>query len=496
MTGTPILRAIRARPRVELLLGKHHEARERNEEKQGNEAISFLAHDQRQRQHNQQPTTNNSGESPLDDDAELPNHELREYWRHANVELLEDYQLSRLNRVLSEVLKVDGFYRKKLGTHALQLSSINELRTLPCLNKSEIDIGDGSPARFHTYSSVCYSRFHRTSGTRGRPMPVMDTTNDWEWWIETWQYVLDAGQVTDTDIAFMAFSFGPFIGFWSANDALIRRGAMVVPGGGLSTLARIDLVLQTKATILCCTPTYALHMAERAAAEQIDLRSSAVRLLIVAGEPGGSIPEVRARIENAWGARVLDHSGATEVGPWGYGNASGDGLYVIEPEFIAETLRPGTDQCASDGEIAELVLTGLGRLGAPAIRYRTGDLVHAERRADSGCHFLFLRGGILGRADDMIVIRGVNIFPASIEKIVRQFPELGEFRLVADRHGALDELQVIVESPSEESTRALRMAFEQLLGLRIPVDPVEMGVLPRFEGKAKRLEDRRRERSE
>jgi phenylacetate-CoA ligase len=415
----------------------------------------------------------------------------RERWKRADRESLEAIQVSKLNRILSEaVSQKDGFYRKKYHADALRVTTLEGLKRLPFLEKNEIDSGDGSPARFHTYPSSAYCRFHRTSGTHGQPMPIMDTASDWQWWLDTWQYVLDAGDVTSQDIAMMAFSFGPFIGFWSANDALVARGAMVVPGGGLSTHARLNLLQQTGATVLCCTPTYALHLAETAVAHGMDVRQSSVRLLLVAGEPGGSIAEVRSRIESAWGARVLDHAGATEIGPWGFGSADGRGVYVIESEFVAELIVPGTDQPAAEGDLAELVLTGLGRFGAPAIRYRTGDLVRGYRDRDADCRFLWLDGGVIGRADDMMVIRGVNIFPTSIERIVRMFPRIGEFRMIATRQGMMDELELIVEDPTEQPND-LAVVLEQRLGMRIPVRAVPPETLPRFEAKAKRLEDRR-----
>jgi phenylacetate-CoA ligase len=416
----------------------------------------------------------------------------RAHWRTCSRAELEKHQVARLNQLLAHVLGAENdFYRRKYHADALRLTELADLKRLPVLEKSEIDAGDGSPARFHTAAPANYLRFHRTSGTKGQPMPVMDTTRDWQWWIDTWQYVLDAGRVSHRDVAMMAFSFGPFVGFWSAADALLARGTMVVPGGGLSTEARLQLIAATGATIVCCTPTYALHMAETAARAGVALSELPVRLLIVAGEPGGSIPEVRSRIESAWGARVLDHSGATELGPWGFGSSDGGGLHVIESEFVAELLVPGSDRDAAPGELAELVITGLGRFGAPAIRYRTGDLVRGFPEHDPKCRFLWLQGGILGRADDMVVIRGVNIFPSSIEQIIREFPQLGEFRLIASKRGAMDELEVEVEATAETQLDALRHRVGERLGLRIPIRAVPPESLPRFEAKAKRLEDRR-----
>jgi phenylacetate-CoA ligase len=294
----------------------------------------------------------------------------------------------------------------------------------------------------------------------------------------------------------MAFSFGPFIGFWTANDALVRRGAMVIPGGGMSSEARLKMIAVHRCTIVCCTPTYALHLASVAAQRGVDLANNSVTRIIVAGEPGGSLPAVRRRIEAAWGARVIDHSGASEIGAWGFGSVDGKGLHVIETEFIAELLQFDAEHSrgkpAADGQPAELVLTNLGRLGGPAIRYRTGDIVRGHRTHDYDCTFLWLEGGVLGRGDDMMVIRGVNIFPSSVEAIIREVDATAEFRLIATRIDEMDQLAIEAElSPSDAAT--LTDLLRERLAMRINVDIVPLGTLPRFEAKAKRLIDRRSE---
>lgn len=403
---------------------------------------------------------------------------------------LQTLQVDRFNRLIKSILPQNRFYAQRLAGCPVPLSSVAGLRQLPTLGKSDlIAAGDTFPARFHTYDVADYIRLHRTSGTTGRPLPVLDTAADWQWWIDTWQYVLDAADVTSRDRAFMAFSFGPFIGFWSANDALAARGLMVVPGGGMSTSARLALLIDSAATILCCTPTYALHLADVARAESIPIASSSIRCVIVAGEPGGSIPEVRARIEADWGARVIDHSGATEIGPWGVGTADGTGLHVIESEFIAEFLLEDGSP-AQQGQLSELVLTNLGRYGAPVIRYRTGDLVRPVWQHDDVCRFVRLEGGVLGRADDMVVVRGVNVFPSSIERVIRSIPELGEFRIVLSKQGAMDQVGVTVEDPQNDPERISKQ-FEAAIGLRIEIEIVPIDSLPRFEAKSRRVIDNR-----
>jgi phenylacetate-CoA ligase len=289
----------------------------------------------------------------------------------------------------------------------------------------------------------------------------------------------------------MAFSFGPFIGFWSAHDAFVARGAMVIPAGGLSTIARLDLMESSRATVVCCTPSYALHMAEVAAESQRHVARNHVTRLIVAGEPGGSVPATRERIETAWGARVIDHGGATEVGPWGYADIQRRGLHVIESEFVAEFRSVETGQDAAAGELSELVLTTLGRYGCPIIRYRTGDLVRPTWNTEGPNRFVLLQGGVLGRADDMLVIRGVNIVPSSVEQILRGLPEIVEFRMTAHKRGEMDALTVDIEDRLGAPQRVAK-ELKLRLGLNVDVRSVPLGSLPRFEGKGKRFIDQRK----
>ena len=291
----------------------------------------------------------------------------------------------------------------------------------------------------------------------------------------------------------MAFSFGPFIGFWTASDALVREGAMVIPGGGMSSETRLQMILDHQCTIVCCTPTYALHLMGVAEKSSLDLRDSTVTRLIVAGEPGGSIAPIRSRIEQGWGAKVIDHSGASEIGAWGFGSADGSGLHVIETEFIAECLVFDENEMgrpALEGEEAELVLTGLGRFGGPAIRYRTGDVVRAHLDHQQPCRFLLLAGGVLGRSDDMMVVRGVNVFPSSIEAIIRRLDPTAEFRTLVEKRGEMDSISIQIEL-DDEACKQLFELLHKRLAMKVEVLPVAVGSLPRFQGKAKRFIDNR-----
>lgn len=327
-------------------------------------------------------------------------------------------------------------------------------------------------------------------------MVILDTQEDWQWWIDTWQYVLDACRIRASDRIMMAFSFGPFIGFWSAHDACLQRGCMVIPCGGMSTLARIELIHSARPGVLFSTPSYAMHMAHEAVARGTPLAKCSIRKVFVAGEPGGSVHAIRQQIESLYNAEVMDHSGATEVGPWGFGAREGDSLHIIESEFIAEFLRQENVETTGhhDEGIYELVLTSLGRVGAPVLRYRTGDLVRPIPSNDANCRFVKLSGGVLGRADDMMVVRGVNIFPSSIDAIVRSFPSVTEYRIIVEKSGALDHLTLEIETQDASEAEIVSKLAERLsvqLNLKVLVMHVPRGTLPRSEGKAKRFIDRR-----
>jgi phenylacetate-CoA ligase len=403
---------------------------------------------------------------------------------------LERLQLEKLNRQLAAVLASNEFYQHKLAGCPPVLANLDQLAELPFTLKDELQPEGGETfAANRTFPIEEYTRFHETSGTRGRPLAVLDTPEDWQWWVDCWQFVLDAAELTASDRALLAFSFGPFIGFWSAFDAIVARGALAIPGGGLSSLARIELLRTTRATALFCTPTYALRLAEVAAENKIDL-TPFVEKIIVAGEPGGSVPAIRARIEQAWGAAVIDHAGATEVGPWGFADAAGRGVHVNESEFIAEFISVETGEAAREGELAHLILTSLGRVGAPVIRYRTGDLVRPIWAKSSPNRFVLLDGGVHGRADHMMIIRGVNVFLSAVEQILHGFPEVVEYRLTARKRGALDELVIEVEDHLKEPAR-IATELEIRLGLKVEVRSVPAMSLPRFEGKGRRFVDER-----
>jgi phenylacetate-CoA ligase len=263
----------------------------------------------------------------------------------------------------------------------------------------------------------------------------------------------------------------------------------------MSTSVRLQAMIENEASVVCCTPTYAMRMAEVAAQEGIDLKETSVRMLIVAGEPGGAIPATRARIEDAWEARVIDHWGMTEIGSLGIESEDRTGgLYLLDTECIAEILNPETLEPVVPGEVGELVITNLGRVGSPLIRYRTRDLVKASTAEDpSGRKLTWLDGGILGRSDDMVFVRGNNVFPSSIEAVVREIIEVAEFRIELRTVRAMQELCVAIEpivdavADVEQLKSKVQSALRQRLGFVIDVRAVSPGELPRFELKSRRI---------
>ncbi len=414
---------------------------------------------------------------------------------------LDRHQLTELRGLLAAAAAANPFYRAKLAGVSPELASASLLafrELVPFTQKEEIsrDHRDFPPYGTNlTYPLHRYTRCHQTSGSVGAPIRWLDTPESWDWMLGNWERVFEAAGVTGADRAFFAFSFGPFLGFWTAFEAATRLGCLSIPGGGLSSAARLRILMDQQATLLCCTPTYALHLGETAIKEGIPLGESAVRRIIVAGEPGGSIPATRKRIEELWPhARLFDHHGMTEVGPVSYECPSHPGrLHVIEGSYIAEVIDPGTTDPTPPGGVGELVLTTLGRTGSPLIRYRTQDLVEPgpPGLCDCGSFDLQLRGGILGRTDDMVVVRGVNVYPNAVEEAIHRVGGIAEYQVRLHREGSMTELSVQVEPlrecPDPLALKArLQKEFQDFFALRIEVEVVPPGRLPRFELKARR----------
>ena len=408
---------------------------------------------------------------------------------------LRSNQWRKLRSIVLNLATTDSFYGKKIREWELKVSRLNRIddfiAQVPFTTKADIqaDRADNPPFGTNLTRAIHqYTRFCQTSGTStGQPMAWLDTLESWEAMLKCWQRVFEAaGLVKGRDRIFFAFSFGPFLGFWTAYEAA-AKDYLVIPAGGLSSQARLEAMARYGATVLCCTPTYALRLGEligeSSGVERMSLR---INKIIVAGETGGSVPEVRSRLENLWESRVFDHHGMTEVGPVSYeAEDMPRQLIVLEDAYLAEVVDPQTGKEVADGECGELVLSTLDRTACPLLRYRTGDWV--KKKLHRGR--LILDGGILSRLDDMVVVRGVNIYPSAVEAVVRHFPEVIEFMVEQRKVDAMDEIELLVEVDGNVAKPLLKKIESKLrdtFSLRIPVRLAEPGSLPRHEFKAKR----------
>jgi phenylacetate-CoA ligase len=410
------------------------------------------------------------------------------------------HQLGQLRQLLGAILPRNAFYQEKFAGLDPAIASLEDFsQRFPFTTKDEL-AGDqrAFPPYGHnlTFLQKNYTRFHQTSGTTSSPLRWLDTPESWQWMVDNWKEVYRAAEVGAGDTVYFAFSFGPFIGFWLAFEAAEQLRCLCVPGGNLSSAGRLRAMRENGATVLCCTPSYAVRLAEVAIEEKMDPRSIGLRRIIVAGEPGGSIPSTRRRLEQLWaGAKIFDHHGMTETGPVSFECPAKPGLlHVMESAMFAEIIGPEGGPAAT-GRSGELVLTTLGRTGSPVLRYRTGDFVrpvHFDRRPCACGRFeLGLEGGILGRTDEMVIVRGVNIYPTAVEEIVRSFSDVAEYEVQVDKSSSLAELLLHIEPQAEckDASGLLKRvegALQTAFQLRVRVKLAAPGSLPRFEMKARR----------
>ncbi len=401
-----------------------------------------------------------------------------------SADALRAVQLERLRAGVAQVLRSNPFWRDRLT----EINGWDDFERLPLITKADLLADQAANAPFGTnltYPLERYVRLHQTSGSSGdQPLRWLDTEDSWAWWLRIWSdHIYRAAGVTAGDRVFLAFSFGPFIGFWSAFGGAERLGALTISGGAMTTEQRIRNVRDVGATVLLATPTYALRMAEVARELRLDLGTSDIRLTIHAGEPGASIPATRAAIEAAYMATSFDHTGMTELGPTGHSCSQRDGVHLVESEFIFEVV----DKRGRAADEGELVATNLGRWGSPLVRYRTGDWVQvSDDECACGSPFVKVLGGIQGRVDDMFTVRGVNLYPSQIEDIVRRHAGTGEFAIEHRQVKQMDEVTVVVEMPQAGLDR-LEADLRQALGVRLGCRAVAPGTLPRADLKSTRV---------
>jgi phenylacetate-CoA ligase len=422
---------------------------------------------------------------------------------------LEALQLAKLRRQVAWARQRSPWYRRTLaGVDPEQLRSLADLGRLPLLTREDWmgSQADRPPyGELATIDGAHAIRVHTTSGTSGRePLRALDSRKDWAWVAELWAYAVWGCGVRPADTAYIAFGYGSFIGFWGLHYAMEKVGVLNVPGGAQTTESRVRQIIDFGATVVASTPTYALRLAQEAGKLGIDLPGSAVSRIILSGEPAGSIPQTKALIEEQWGAKAFDTAGMTEVGTIVMFECAEQpgGAHIIEDHLIEEVIDPETLEPVGYGERGERVVTSFGRGAVPLIRYRTGDQVCKVPAARCSCGRTFdlYEGGILGRVDEMKVVRGTNVYPRAIEAIVREFPEVDEFQTVITREGIRDEITLRIELRSDAIPE---QGFEPLAdrlcaelagaheGLSFRVQRAASGELPRFELKAKRTVDQR-----
>ena len=417
------------------------------------------------------------------------------------------WQSQRLREQVRHAAAHSPFYRRKLKAAGVKptLRALEDLRALPFTTKDELKENQAAKPPWGDVLAVPLAevlRVHLTSATTGRPLAFLDTREDWHGFYHSYARSLYAYGVRKSDMVMAAFSYGPWIGYWSGFYAAQDLGCLVFPVGGLSTDQRMDALLNYPITVLGCTPSYALFLAEHAAKRGIDLaKDTKIRITWHTGEPGASIPATKARIEAAFGARAYDLPGLTEIAAWGFECDARAGLTHVHEDYCYPEVLDEQDRPVGPGGRGELVFTSLYRKAMPLIRYRTRDIVQvADRRCPCGRTLIAFEGGVLARLDDMKKVRGIIVYPRRIEELVRPHAAVDEFQIVFRRHAGLDEIVVRIDpSPSlslAERT-GLRARLEESLrtglGLRATVEITEPGTLPRWDHKAKRVRDERTE---
>ncbi|MBI4295802.1 MAG: AMP-binding protein [Chloroflexi bacterium] len=434
----------------------------------------------------------------------------KQFWNDVEALSREEIRALQLNRLREQVQYLSEnspFYQSIFQKYKIMpeaFRSLADLKRVPFLDKHIAGESQEHCPPFGEFLCVPERdivKYFRTSGTTLRPRNMAYTWDDWmNCSVEVMTRMKYAIGVRAEDRAFIAFPYSTFVSLWNAHYACEKIGCMVIPGGGLSTRERLHLMRDMKVTVLCSTPTYAYRLASVAEEEGIDIRSIPLRIIHTGGEPMAAVPGSRRRLEELWQAKVYDDYGHSEaLAPVGGECVAQDGLHVAEDILITEVLNEGGEQVAP-GETGELVTSNILARGMPVLRFRTSDLVtYTDEPCSCGRNTTRLK--VLGRSDDMIIIKGTNVFPSTVEEIVKRCPELSnEFMIVLDEIDGVYELIIQVEPCVKErctldQEEAIRGKIVEMmrdtLRLRPVVQVMAPGSLPRFETKAKRVVDKR-----
>jgi phenylacetate-CoA ligase len=424
---------------------------------------------------------------------------------HADVETmprerLAQLQLDRLQATVRNCFDNVPLYRRRMeekGLRPADIRSLDDVALLPFTVKT--DLRDQYPFGLFARATNQLSRLHASSGTTGKPTVVGYTRDDLDNWADLMARSLYAAGARAGDIVHNAYGYGLFTGGLGAHYGAERLGAVVVPMSGGSTEKQVGLIMDFNARVLCATPSYALAIAEVAMQQGVDLRKSGLRIGLFGAEPWSTA--MRAEIESRIGLRAVDIYGLSEI--MGPGVAceceQQSGLHGWEDHFLFEVIDPQTGRAVPEGEAGELVITTLTKQALPMLRYRTRDITRITTQpCECGrTHARILR--ITGRNDDMLIIRGVNVYPSQIEAVLLQRPSIApHYQLVVERKGNLDEVRIEVEAADGVAAddfnavaRDIAHHIKSMVGISAAVSVKAPGAIPRSQGKAVRVRDLR-----
>jgi phenylacetate-CoA ligase len=425
-------------------------------------------------------------------------------------EQLQNLKLAKFQNIFKWAYEHSKFYHKLYADAGIEpgdIRTFDDIRKVPKVEKSMLrDIQGKEPYPYGDILCVPLEQvteYHQTSGTTGQPVFQADTWQDWEWCAESWAYILYAQGYRNYDRVFLPFGYHTAIAFWQAHYALEKIGCEIIPGGVLNTEARILKMQELRATAMMATPTYVLGMAD-VAKRRLGIEPAKdlqIKRITVAGEPGGSIPATKKRMEEAWGAKVYDHIGATEIGAWSFECTYQSGLHVNEALFLVEIEDPDTGEFITEpGRKGKMVITAFDRIAQPCIRFDSKDIIQwSPDECECERTFRLIKGGVIGRVDDITKVKGVLLAPTSIEEVVRSIPELGdEYEVLVAKKGDIDDITLKVELlPGQEgkiNSVKIKLADQLRLktNLGYNIEFHQYNTLPRYDLKSNRFKDLRR----
>ena len=422
---------------------------------------------------------------------------------------LRAYQLRKFKKIATWAYQHSKFYKEfydKAGIHPKNIQSFDDIRRVPKVEKSMLrDAQRKDPFPYGDLLCVPLeevTEYRQTSGTTGQPVYQADTWQDWEWWSECWATILWAQGYRPSDRIFLPFGYNVFVAFWAAHYAAEKIGCEIVPGGVLDTQARLLKIIEIQANAMMATPTYILGMAETAKTKLgLDPTQLGIKKITCAGEPGASIPRTKKRLESAWNAKVFDHAGATEIGAWSFECAAqSGGLHVNEAFFLVEIEDVDTGEIIEEpGRRGKMIITALDRIAQPCVRFDSKDIIEwSDTPCPCGRTWRLIKGGVVGRADDITKVKGVLLSPSAIEEVVRSIDGLGdEYEVIVDKLGDIDRIKLKVElmPGQEDRQKAIEAVLKDQLRLKTNLsyrlEFYDLGRLPRYDVKARRFKDMR-----